>query len=366
MQNFIPWAAPNYWGNEIKYVNEALESTWISGGVFVDKIEDSFSDFFNKKHALAVSNGTAAIHLAYLGLNLKPGDEVIVPGFGFMAASNIALQMGLKPVFAEVDPDTWCLSVEELSRCITSKTKTILPVHTYGNVCRMDEISELANDYGIPVIEDCAESLASKYKQKYAGTYGTISTFSFQATKTITTGEGGLVITEDEAISRKMKLYRSHGMDRSKKYYWHELPGHNFRLTNFQAAMGVAQFEKLDTIIINKQRVYEEYKKHLSGADGLVMQKFETEVEPVVWAVSIKLDVNAFPQGRHKVISQLHEKGIETRPGFYAASKLKIYDCPSLPVCEEISENIISLPSFPTLQNDQISYICEQLIHLKK
>lgn len=362
----IPWAKPNFWGNEIKYVTDALESTWLSGGAFLDKLENNFIQLLQKKHALAVSNGTTAIHLAYLALGLKPGDEVIVPGFGFMAAANIALHMGLKPVFVEVDPDTWCLSAEKLPQYISAKTKAIIPIHTYGNVCDMDVIMKIANAQGITVIEDCAESLFSKYKGKYCGTIGQISTFSFQATKTITTGEGGLVVTDSDELNKKMVLYRSHGMDRGKKFYWHELPGHNFRLTNLQAAMGLAQFEKLDSIVMERQRVYTEYKKYLAGVDGLAMQKFETEVKPVVWAVAVKLDMNAFPQGRDKVIDQLHEKGIETRPGFYAASKLKIYDCSSLPICEEISETVISLPSFPTLQNDQISYICERLVHLKK
>jgi len=200
---FIPWAKPNYWGNEIQYVNQALESTWISGGPFLDKFERSFSDIFDKKHALAVSNGTTAIHLAYLALGLKPGDEVIVPGFGFQAAANIALQMKLHPVFAEVDPQTWCLAAKDAEKKITSKTKAIVPVHTYGNVCDMDAILKIVKQNQLTVIEDCAESLFSKYQGKYSGTFGEISTFSFQATKTIITGEGGLVLTNDDELKEK-------------------------------------------------------------------------------------------------------------------------------------------------------------------
>ena len=362
----IPWTKPDFWGDEIKYVTDALESTWISGGRYLDKLENDFKKCFQKKHVLAVSNGTTAIHLAYLGLELKPGDEIIVSGFSFMAAANIALHMGLKPVFAEVDPETWCLSTKELLKYISPKTKAIIPVHTYGNVCDMDEIMKIANAHNITVIEDCAESLFSKYKGKYCGTFGKVNTFSFQATKTITTGEGGLVVTDSDVLNKKMMLYRSHGMDRSKNFYWHEVPGHNFRLTNFQAAIGVAQLEKADIILSERRRVYEEYKIHLSGSDGFIFQKIEKKVEPVIWAVALKLDPNAFPQGRDQIIRQLLERGIECRPGFYASSLLRIYDAHSLPVCEDISKNVVSLPSFPSLQNETIAFICEELLKLRK
>jgi perosamine synthetase len=362
----IQWIKPNFWGNEVKYVTEALESTWISGGAYLDRLESDFSKLLEKKHVLAVSNGTTAIHLAFLGLGLKPGDEIIVPGFAFMAVANVALHMGVKPVFAEVDPDTWCLSAKELPKYISSKTKAIIPIHTYGNVCAMDDIMEIANAYGIEVIEDCAESLFSKYKGKECGTIGKISTFSFQATKTITTGEGGLVVTDSDELNKKMLLYRSHGMDRGKKFYWHELPGHNFRLTNLQAALGVAQLENLDTILSERHRVYKGYLKHLENMDGITLQKIEKDIEPVIWAIALKLNPNNFPQGRDRVIDQLEEKGIETRPGFYASSLLNIYSPHSLPICEDISRNVISLPSFPLLTEEQIKYICDSLTLLQK
>jgi perosamine synthetase len=362
---YIPWAKPDFWGNEIKYVTDALESSWISGGAYLDRLETDFRKLLKTKHVLAVSNGTTAIHLAYLGLGLKPGDEVIVPGFAFMAAANIALHMNLKPVFAEVDAETWCLSAKNLSHYISSKTKAIVAVHTYGNVCDIDEIMKIADEHGIAVIEDCAESLFSKYKGRYCGTFGKINTFSFQATKTITTGEGGLVVTDSDELNKKMALYRSHGMDRGKKFYWHDLPGHNFRLTNFQAAIGVAQLEKTDVILIERKRVYEQYKKRLSTKDGIAFQKIKKETDPVIWAIAVKLEAKYFAQGRDKVIEQMKAKGIETRPGFYASGLLPIYESHSLPVCEDISKNVISLPSFPSLQNEDIAFICEELLKLR-
>lgn len=363
---YIPWAKPDFWGNEIRYVTEALESTWISGGAYLDKLEDSFSKSLGQKHVLAVSNGTTAIHLAYLGLGLKAGDEVIVPGFAFMAAANIALHMGLKPVFADVDKETWCLSAASLAKAVSPRTKAIVPIHTYGNLCNMDEIMKIADRAGIPVIEDCAESLFSKYKGKYCGTFSQLSTFSFQATKTITTGEGGLVVTNSDEINEKMLLYRSHGMDRKKKYYWHDLPGHNFRLTNMQAALGVAQLEKIDTILAERKRVFEEYKRYLSKSDSVVLQKIEAHVDPVIWAFALKLSEKAFPQGRDSVIDQLKQAGVEARPGFYASGLLKMYEPHSLPVSEDVSKNVLSLPMFPSLANEDITYISEQLLNLSK
>ena len=360
----IPWTKPDFWGNEEKYVMDAMRSTWISGGPYLDKLEKILAVELNKKHALAVSNGTAAIHLAYLGLDLKPGDEIIIPGFAFMAAANIALHMGLKPVFAEVDEETWCLSAKHLPQYISKKTKAIIPVHTYGNVCRMDEIMKIADAHRIPVIEDCAESLFSKYKGNYSGSFGKVNTFSFHATKTITTGEGGLVTTDSDELHKRMALYRSHGMDRSKKFYWHDLPGHNFRLTNLQAAMGVAQLESSEKILSERKRVCDQYAKLLSGNDSIQLQKFESDVDPVIWAIAFRIKPTAFPQGRDQVIQQLLEKGIECRPGFYASGLLTIYDAHSLPVSERISKEIISLPSFPTLANEQIAFICAELLKL--
>lgn len=367
MKKKIPWAKPEFFGNEINYVIQSLESTWISDGAYLTRLEDDFKILLNKEFVLAVSNGTTAIHLAYLGLGLKPGDEIIIPGFGFLAAANIALHMHLKPVFAEVDPHSWCLSPSGISTLIRpGKTKAVVAIHTYGNVCDMDELLHIAKANNIAVIEDCAESLFSKYKGKYSGTFGDINTFSFQATKTITTGEGGLVATGSKEFQDKMLLYRSHGMDRSRRYYWHELPGHNFRLTNFQAALGVAQLEKTEEIVRARNRVFTLYAKHLAGQDGIIMQKINSGVEPVIWTVAVKLDSNFFPQGRDAVIEQLREIGIETRPGFYASGLLELYENHSLPVCEEISKNVICLPTFTALADADIVFICDSLMKFKR
>lgn len=365
-KSLIPWAKPDFWGNEQNYVSEALASTWISGGPFVERFEREFAEYCGVRYALTASNGTTALHMAYLALGLGPGDEVILPGFGFLGAANMVIYMGAKPVFAEVDPETWCLSAAEIEKRLSSRTKLIVPIHTYGNVCQMDAIMELANEHDILVLEDTAEAFASRFDGRLAGTYSFIGSFSFQATKTITTGEGGMVITNDEDVYDRMALYRSHGM-RRKRYYWHDLAGHNFRLTNLQAAIGVAQMERLEAIISKRKHVYQLYCKRLSEVPGLTLQYYPVKVEPVLWAIALKLDAQAYPQGRDTVIQEMKDAQIECRPGFVAPRFMEhIYDCPELPISEELSRQVISLPTYPTLQDEQIELICRELKGLRR
>lgn len=362
----IPWAKPVYWGKEKEYVLDALESSWISGGPYIEKFEKACSDYLDTQYCLAVSNGTAALNLALLCLGVNPGDEIIIPGFGFMAAANIAIQMGGIPKFAEVDQDTWCIDVNSISNLITGKTRMIIPIHTYGNVCEMNKINELASQKNLLVLEDAAESFGSKFEDQSSGCLSEIGIYSFHATKTIATGEGGLVSTGKPELFKKMQLLRSHGMWRNK-YYWHDAIGHNFRMTNMQAAFGLGQIEHIDLIIEKRKVMYEKYLMRLSGIDGIKLQLIKNNVKPIIWAVALQLSENAFPQGRDKVMSEMLGAGIETRPGFYTPSAMKsLYNTQPLPISEKISQQVISLPSFPILTDDQLDYICSSLLKSKK
>lgn len=360
----IAWASPKYWGNEERYLLEAIRSSWISGGEYVDRLEHEFAAYCGAPYAVVASNGTTALHMAFLALGIGPGDEVIVPGFGFMAAANVALHVGAAPVFCEVQSDSWCVGAAEIEEWVTPRTKAIVPIHTYGNVCDMDEIMKLAGKLGVYVIEDAAEAIGSKYKGRIAGTIAPLGVFSFHATKTITTGEGGAVVTNSAELNQRMRLFRSHGM--STRRYWHEVAGHNFRLTNLQAAIGCAQLENIGAITEARAHIHRRYRSLLKPLEGVRLQLFAQDVQPLVWAIALELDPSRYPQGRDAVISQLNDLGIETRPGFYAASMMSnLYRAGPLPMCEHISRQVLSLPSSPGISDDDLEFICGALSSLR-
>jgi len=361
----IPWARPEFWGKEERYVVDALRSTWISGGPYVDRLERDVAAFHKIDHCLTAANGTSALHLAYLALGIGRGDDVVVPGFGFQAAANVALHLGARPVFADVDPDTWCVTAASLEAALTPKTKVLVPVHTYGNVCPMDEIARLARRRRMALVEDAAESFGSRWNGRLCGTFGDIGTLSFQATKTIATGEGGAVLTSDRDLYDRMWLYRNHGMKRRR--YWHEVAGHNFRLTNLQAALGCAQFERFAKISAARRRMDRSYRRRFARMPGVAMQQYAKKVDPVVWAVAVKLDAHAYPQGRDAVIEQLMEQGIETRPGFHAPGEMShLYRTGRLPESDALARQVLSLPSIPTLKEEEIDHICGALERLRR
>ena len=362
----IPWAKPDFYGYEEKYLKQALKSTWISDGSFVKKLEKNFSNYLKTNESIAVCNGTAAIHLVYMALDLKKNDEIIVPGFGYMAAANLAIQMGLTPVFADVELNTFCVSVENIKKKITKRTKLIVVTHTYGNVCELKPIIDLSKKKGIPVLEDSAESFGSKYKNKQSGTFADFSTFSFQATKTITTGEGGMVVTKKRKdFINKLRSLRSHGV--LEKRYLHVYPGHNFRLTNLQAAIGCAQLKKFNQIKKERKRIYGAYKNLFKNFNGVKVQKFNNNVSPVVWTFALVIDEKIFPK-RDELIKILYKKGIETRNGFYSPCRMKLYDrykTSHLNNSNYLSRKIICLPFFTSLKSNQIKHIYKEIKKLQ-
>lgn len=365
MIDHIPWAEPTLWGREEEYAIDALRSTWISGGPYVDRLEVDFARYADAPHLLAVANGTAALHLAYLGAGIGPGDEIIVPGFAFMAAANMARMVGAIPVFADIDPDTWCINADTVAPMVTPRTRAIVPVHTYGNVCALDALLALGEECNVLVIEDAAESIGSMYRGRMSGTIAPMGTYSFHATKTITTGEGGAVATRDADIAARMRLYRSHGMARTR--YFHEVAGHNFRLTNLQAAIGCAQLEQIERIVAKRTEVWNTYSSRLQGLAGIRMQVIGPDVSPVMWAVGVRLDPACFPQGRDAVIDGMGVLGIETRPGFYPASAMPhLYGSQALPMSDALAASILVLPSSPTLDDARIHRICDALESLAR
>ena len=363
----IPVAKPSYYGYEKKFVLDALKSTWLSGGAFVNEFENKISRYVNSKFAISTTSATTALHLVYLSMGLKKGDEIIVPGYGYLAAANIALQMGLNPIFADVDQDTFCVTAENIKKKITLKTKLIIVIHTYGNVCDLDPIIKLAKSKKIPVLEDAAESLGSKYKNKQSGGIANIGIFSFQATKLITTGEGGMiVIKKNKKFSERLKTFRNHGVKYTR--YYHHLPGYNSRLTNIQAALGCAQFKKINKIITERTRVYNYYVSLFRNIKGVKLQSFLSNVSQVIWIFALILDPKVFID-RDLIIKKMKKKGIETRNGFYSPCRLPLYkNCKTshLKNSNKLSKNIICLPFFTTLKEDEMNFIYRSLLSFKK
>ena len=360
----IPWHQPHYWGKEKEYVNAALDSTWISDGTFIQDFEKNLCQVLNAQNCISTSNGTTALQAAFLALDIGLGDEVIVPGFTFAAPANMALALGAKPVIADVDSETWCLCPKSVAQKISDKTKAIVPVHIYGNACNMKEVMALAEKHGIYVVEDVAEAMFTKYDDTYLGNFGDFGCFSFQATKTVTTGEGGAVVTASDNLADKARLYRNHGM-RPQRRYFHEVIGHNFRLTNLQAAFGCAQLEFTQDIIQNKKRVYNTYIKHLEGQAGIRLQKIEDNTDAVIWAIAFEIDTEVFGKTRCEIVAEMKQAGIETRPGFESFSDMSIYNSDVLPVSQHLCENIISVPSYAMLTDDEIIEVCRILLSLR-
>ena len=361
----IPWAKPCFWGEEKKFVADALRSTWISGGPYVEKLEKDLARHHAVRFCITTSNGTSALQLALLAIGVGPGNEVIVPGFAFMASANMVIGVGAKPVYADINPATWCMDPACVERKISSRTQAIVAVHNYGNVCDMRALRRLADQHKLFLIEDAAEALFSKYRGKFAGTLGDMGCFSFQATKTMTTGEGGCVLTSDQKLFKRMRLIRDHGLSQRGRY-WHDVLGYNFRLTNIQAALGCAQFKNRAKVISARHQVHALYRKHLKGEDGIRFQFFEPEVQPVVWCVAIEINPIVFGASRDSIMKRLAACGIETRPGFCSPSSMPLYRAPALSVADRMSARIISLPSFPALTERQIKYVCDHLKRLKK
>jgi len=359
----IAWASPVLGGREYEYVMDALRSSWISEGPYVERLEQGVCDRIGCAHAVAVSSGTAALHLALLALGIGPGDEVVVPGLTFAATANAVIHVGAKPVFADVDPRTWCLDVKRLPRYISRRTKAVIAVHLYGNICDMDEVKHIASQHGIAIIEDAAEAIFSKYKGQYAGCSGDLGCYSFHAAKTITTGEGGMVVTSSQFLADRVRMLRNHGMNPSRRY-WHEFAGLNYRLTDLQAAVGCAQLEGVEDAIRRRRELRALYEEELGKIPGVHLQQLTDGVEPVYWGMHVRIDPAHFRNGRDRVIQQMEDAGIEVRPGFYPFSKMPAYQSAPLPVAEEIGQQTICLPFHVLLGPSEVSYICGHLMSL--
>lgn len=364
MEYNIPWSKPYFTGDEKNYVLDALDSKWISNGPYVKQFEQMVCDFTGSPFAVAVSNGTTALHLGMLGLGIGPGDEVIVPAFTFIAPASMAVMCGARVVVADINKDTFCLDPESVRSVITPRTKAIVVVHLYGNVADMEPLLKISKEYGIPLIEDNAESFGSFSRNTHAGTFGSIGTLSFHASKNITTGEGGMVLTNDQDLYESMLTIREHGM-RTRKTYWHSVVGHNFRLGNLHAAMGCAQLKHFTEISKKRRLVHEIYAEALKTIPIFKSQCFQEGVDPVLWVLAGRLapaNTHSLRERRDAVVAKLVEDGIETRPGFYSLDLLPPFlkEIKALPNATLASDSVIALPTYPELTREEIFYIVDR------
>lgn len=350
-----PVYKPSLDGNEKKYVCDCIDSTWISSkGKYVDLFERKFAEFIGGEYAVSVSNGTVALHLALLALEIKSGDEVIVPTFTYVASVNAISYVGATPVFVDSDVNTWQIDVADVERKITSRTKAVIAVPLYGAPCDMNALLALKEKYGFFLIEDCAEAIGSRFEDRYVGSFGDIATFSFFGNKTITTGEGGMVVTNCKEYDTIVRRYKGQGVS-AEREYWHDLIGYNYRMTNICAAIGLAQLEQIKEIIDQKIHVADTYKKLLTG----LPLKFHTGTGNSLhtyWMCSILLDT---PEICLKLRLHLKERGVETRPLFPPVHIMPIYrGAPGdFPVAEFLSERGMNLPSYPALSDSDLKHI---------
>ena len=359
----LPLVEPSLGGNELKYVSECIKTNWISSqGSFVAKFEVEFAKYHNIKHAIAVSSGTTALQLALISMGIGKGDEVITPNLTFGASANAIIHTGATPVFADICQNNWTIDPTSIIHNITSNTKAIMPVHLYGVPADMNAIMDIANQYSLMVIEDCAESLGATCSDKLTGTFGTTSAFSFFANKTITTGEGGMVLTKDDDIANRMRLLRDHGMRKDKRY-WHDEPGFNFRLTNMQSAVGCAQMERLDKFLLHRQKLGKIYDDYFSNLDVIAIQEYGLERKSSYWLYSICIDP-VCGYSRDQFIQELAKEGIESRPVFYPLDQQPAYNSfkrNQCPVSEYISSFGVSLPTSNHMEIEEAMRVCQSV-----
>lgn len=355
----IPVYRPALDGNERRYVEECLDSTWISSkGPFLDAFERSFAAYTGNRHAAAVCNGTVALHVALVALGVGHGDEVIVPTLTYIAPVNAIRHAGATPVFVDSLPDTWQMDPDDVRHRITPRTRAIMAVHLYGHPCDMDAIMTIAREHRLLVIEDCAEAFGSRYRNAHVGTFGHAATYSFFGNKTITTGEGGMVVTDDVEVYDRIVHLKGQGLARGREY-WHDAVGYNYRMTNVCAAIGLAQLERADELLAKKRDIAAWYAEALRGA-AVTLQGTSGDVGHSHWMCSLLVDA---ADVRDPLRAGLLRGGVETRPTFHPAHTMPIYGggADRHPVAEDIAARGISLPSWPGLTRPQVQGICDAI-----
>ena len=357
----IPLAQPDIGEEEIRLVNEVLRSGWLSMGPKVGEFEQLFANYIGTKHAIAVNSGTSGLHLCMNAIGIKKGDEVITSPFSFIASSNCIMFEGGKPVFVDIDPNTLNMDVERIEAAITKNTKAILPVHVFGQPCEMDAIMNIAEDHDLAVIEDACEAIGAEYKGQKAGTFGDASVFAFYPNKQMTTGEGAMIVTDDDNIAKLCRSLRNQGRSEEEEWLNHVRLGYNYRLDEMSCALGIGQLNRIDELLDKRAMVVEEYTKQLSGVDGITTQYLDAKVKMswFVYVVQVSEDIN-----RNNVMEYLKEHGVSCRPYFTPIhlqpfySEMFGYKEGDFPICEKVCDSTIALPFYGNMDKETIGQVC--------
>lgn len=359
--SIIPVCAPTLGGNELKYVTQAIETNWISSaGSFIRDFEAHFAEACSTKYGIACANGTVAMHLAMATLGMEPGDEVIIPTFTMIATANAVTYCGAKPVLVDMEPNYWQMDIDQVAAKITPRTKAIVPVHIYGHPTDMDPLLALAHQHGITVIEDSAEAHGAEYKGRRCGGLGDAAGFSFYGNKIITTGEGGMVTTNNREIAKLAWNLRDHAFSH-ERHFWHKYVGFNYRMTNLQAAVGLAQVEQMDKFIENRRHNALEYNCRLHGIPGITTPPQAAWAKNVYWMYGILVDEQTYGMNRDGLRKVLADHGIETRTFFIPMHCQPVYweqfKGQRYPVAERLCRDGFYLPSASSLTIGEIEYI---------
>lgn len=353
-------AGPSISQKEIKYVLDAVKNGWnFNYRDYLDKFEKAFAKYLGVKYAWTTSSGTGALHAAVLALDIKKGDEVLIPEITFVASANVVEYVGAKPVFVDVERDTWTIDPKDLEKKITKKTKAIMPVHIYGNVANMDAVNKIAKKYGLKVLEDACPAIGAEYKGKKAGNLSDIAAFSFQGAKVLVTGEGGMVVTNDDNLYDKAMYWGNHAKDKHKGF-WHTDVGYMYRMANMLGALGLAQLERNDSFITKKRKIFSWYQKRLNDIEGLSLNHEAEGTKSIYWMSSIVLDRD-FGITRDELMIKLKKAKIDTRPIFYPLSMFPMWKEQNTPNAHHLGLNGINLPSGVNLTEEQVDYVAKNV-----
>jgi perosamine synthetase len=350
---FIPVAEPSLGEREVELVTDAVRSGWVSSiGGYVTRFEEELASRCGVGHAIATSNGTTALHLALAVAGIGPDDEVIVPSLTFVATAAAVRYVGASPVLADSDPAHWCVDPADAVGRVTARTRALVAVDLYGHPADMDALAELAAEHDLLLVEDAAEALGATYRERPAGSLGKLGVLSFYGNKLITTGEGGAVLTDDPALAERARFLRDHAMDPQRRY-WHDEIGFNYRITNMQAALGVAQLERLDEFLEQKRAIAAAYRAGLQDVPGLTLQEEADWASSSWWMTTLRIEGD-----RDELAKRLRAHGVDSRPVFVPVHLLPPYrQTDSLPVAEAVGAEGLSLPSSTSLSDAEVEYV---------